>query len=81
MRAKHRKRYPYLEVGDKVRIYKKKKKDGFEKERVPRWSPEIYKVSSIEVFQGQNFYKLEDSDGDAVQRRYARFELLRVTDD
>jgi hypothetical protein len=36
---------PPLKVGDKVKIYKKKKT--FDKERVPVWSPEIYTITEI----------------------------------
>ena len=36
---------PPLKVGDKVKIYKKKKT--FDKERVPVWSPEVYTITKI----------------------------------
>jgi hypothetical protein len=51
-------KYPDIHVGDKVRIYGKKNK--LDKERVPVWSHETYKVKNItgKVF-GQSYYELE----------------------
>ena len=51
-------KYPDIHVGDKVRIYGKKNK--LDKERVPVWSRETYKVKNItgKVF-GQSYYELE----------------------
>jgi len=47
-------KYPPIEVNDKVRIYKKKGK--FDKERVPVWSENTFNVDKIETSQGQKFY-------------------------
>ena len=83
LKAKHNRKYPELSVGDSVRIFEKRKK-GFEKERKPLWSSEIYTIVSTEPYMGQTFYKLKprgSDDGDTVTRRYSRFELLKVSDD
>ena len=47
-------KYPPIEVNDKVRIYKKKGK--FDKERVPVWSENSFNVDKIETSQGHKFY-------------------------
>ena len=83
LKAKHDRKYPELSVGDSVRIFEKRK-PGFERERKPLWSSEIFAVVSTEAFLGQTFYKLKlrgDADTDAVTRRHSRFELLKVSDD
>jgi len=83
LKAKHNRKYPELSVGDKVRIFEKRKQ-GFEKERTPLWSSEIYTIASTEQYMGQTFYKLnfkDDSGEHTVTRRYSRFELLKVSDD
>ena len=54
MGRKTTRKYPPVEVNDKVRIYTKKGK--FDKERVPVWSGVTYNVDKIEVSQGQKFY-------------------------
>ena len=54
---KHTRRYPEVTVGDYVKIYIKK--DKLDKERIPVWSKEKFKVESINESMGQDFYKLE----------------------
>ena len=53
-------RYPDIEVGDTVRIFKKK--DKLDKERVSNWSSKKYKVKDIKESMNQNFYELEGYD-------------------
>ena len=53
-------KYPPIEVNDKVRIYKKKGK--FDKERVPVWSENTFNVDKIEESQGQKFYYVAGRD-------------------
>lgn len=72
MKAKHNRKYTTIEVGDRVRIYKKKKL-GFQKERTPLWSELTYEIESVDYFMGNPFYKLKGLD-----RSYARFEILKV---
>ena len=82
LKAKHQRKYSDLAVGDKVRIFEKRKPG--DKERKPLWSTEIFTVSSTEEYMGQTFYKLKfrgDTDEDNLSRRYSRFELLKVSDD
>ena len=72
MKAKRDRKYPEIDVGDRVKIYKKKK-PGFQKERVSVWSAISYTVKQIETFMGQSFYHLE-----GMGRTFTRHELLRV---
>jgi len=69
-RVKKRK-YPEVEEGDEVRVYTKKK--NFQKERVPIWSENKYKVSKIDVSHGQRFYFLEGRE-----RPLMRHEILLI---
>ena len=52
-----KRKYPEINVGDSVRIYTKKK--NFQKERVPVWSDNVYKVDEITENFKQQFYHLE----------------------
>jgi hypothetical protein len=67
-RVKKRK-YPDVSIGDYIRIYTKKK--NFQKERIPVWSNNKYKVIKIEQSHGQNFYHIEGRD-----RSLLRHEIL-----
>ena len=49
--------YPNINIGDFVKVYKKK--DELDKERKSLWSKENYKVEGITESMGQKFYKLE----------------------
>ena len=69
-RVKKRK-YPDINVGDSVRIYTKKK--NFQKERVPVWSENKYKVEDITENFNQKFYHIEGRD-----RPLLRHEILLV---
>ena len=71
LRARHNRRYPELSVGDKVKIYIKKKR--FEKERVSVWSKEMYKVERIDDLQGQYLYKTSSD-----VKPFMRHELLKI---
>ena len=48
--------YPPVNVGDTVKVFKKK--DKMDKENVSTWRTENYKVESIEESHGQKFYTL-----------------------
>ena len=69
-RVKKRK-YTDIHVGDSVRIYTKKK--NFQKERVPVWSENKYKVEDITENFNQQFYHIEGRD-----RPLLRHEILLV---
>jgi hypothetical protein len=71
IRALKNRKYPLLNVGDKVKIMRKKKID--EKERTSNWSVEVFEVSSIVESLGQKYYKIE-----GVDRDYTRAEVLKV---
>ena len=68
---KSSRKYPLLEVGDKVNIYRKRKTG--EKQQVSLWSDNAYEVSEISELHGQNYYKLNGLD-----KLYLRFELLKI---
>ena len=55
-KAKHKRIYPLVSVGDSVKIYRKKK--NFEKEHVSVWTDQIYKVDRIDEENHQKFYHL-----------------------
>ena len=52
----HRK-YPEVEVGDKVRVFKSK--DVISKENVAVWSPTLHKVVRIQETHGQKVYTVD----------------------
>lgn len=68
----NKRRYPDISVNDTVRVYTKKK--NFQKERVPVWSENKYKVIKIDRSHGQNFYYIEGRD-----KALMRHEILKVT--
>ena len=71
LHAKKKRKYPDINVGDYVRVYQKKKI--FDKERVPRWTTETYKVDNISEDFGQKFYKVAD-----WTKPFIRHEILKV---
>ena len=71
LHAKKKRKYPDINVGDSVRVYQKKKI--FDKERVPRWTAETYKVENITEDFGRKFYKVED-----WTKPFIRHEILKV---
>ena len=71
MKGKKNRIYPELDVGDEVKIFRKRKPN--EKERVGNYSQKIYTIENIENKLGQNYYRVEGNN-----RQYLRFELLKV---
>ncbi len=71
LKARHSRKYEKIEVGSKVKLYRKKK--NFEKERTSSWSVATYTVEAIKESLGQIFYKLQGVDKLAM-----RSELLLV---
>ena len=69
--ASRTRKYPLIEIGDRVKIYRKRKVG--EKERVSVWKPEIEEVERIEKKVNQTMFY---SKGD--KRPYLRFELLKL---
>ena len=64
--------YPNVNVGDMVKLFKKK--DKLDKERVSNWTKESYKVESINESMNQQFYKLEGRP-----KQVMRSEILLVS--
>lgn len=71
LNKKHTRIYPHLDIGSKVKIYRKKKVN--EKERHSTWSDNVYEIEKITESLGQHYFKLKGLD-----RFYLRNELLKV---
>ena len=71
MKGKKNRVYPELDVGDEVKIFRKRKPN--EKERVGNYSQNMYTIENIENKLGQNYYRVEGNS-----RQYLRIELLKV---
>jgi hypothetical protein len=69
LKRKNNRIYPNVNVGDMVKVYKKK--DKLDKERLSLWSKEVYRVERIDESMGQKFYKLEGK-----QKALMRGEIL-----
>ena len=63
--------YPIIEIGDKVKIYKKN--DKLDKENKPVWLNGIHRVEEITKKFGQKFYKVS-----GVPKLLMRAELLKI---
>jgi hypothetical protein len=71
LNKKTSRKYPPLEVNDRVKIYRKRKTG--EKQQVSLWSDNSYEVIGITKSHGQDYYKLNGLD-----KQYLRFELLKI---
>ena len=71
LHAKHDRLYPDINVGDKVKIYTKKKI--FDKQHKSVWSDDSYNVDSVVLSHGQKFYKT-----DASVKPFMRHEILKL---
>ena len=69
MNATKTRKYPDLEKGDKVKIFRKK--DKLDKERASNWSANSYSIDDIKTVLGQKHYYIKG-------RGYLRHELLKV---
>ena len=70
LHAKHSRKYPVINIGDNVRIYKKRKL--FDKSHVSKWTDQSYKVEDITRSHGITFYKTT-----ARERPFLRHEILK----
>ena len=61
----------FLKIGDKVKIYRKKKTG--EKGHTSYWSEDSYELEEITRSLGQPYFKVK-----GLERRYLRSELLKV---
>ena len=68
---KSSRKYPPLDVGDHVKIYRKRKAG--EKQQVSLWSDNKYIVEAVTKSHGQDYYKLT-----GLTKQYLRFELLKI---
>ena len=71
MNAKRNRVYPELDVGDEVKIFRKRKPN--EKERVGNFNQNAYAIERIDAKLEQGYYFVE-----GVDQAYLRFELLKV---
>jgi hypothetical protein len=73
-RAKHERHYEPIQVGDKVRVFRKRKRVG-EKEDVLKWSKNAFEVVRIEKdpVAGNLFYLAGNGD-----KPFLRGQILKV---
>ena len=71
MKAKRNRVYPDLNVGNGVKIFRKRRPN--EKERVGNYTKQIYKIAKTEKKSGQEYYYIENYDSG-----FLRHELLKV---
>jgi len=71
VKKKHTRIYPMLEIGDKVKILRKKQTG--EKERTSHFSTDSYELVSISESHGLKYFKVENN-----KREYLRNELLKI---
>jgi hypothetical protein len=76
MKKVRKRLYPDIEVGDYVRLYRKK--DKLDKERKSLWSTEKYKVLEITESMRQKLYTIDKKDN-GREPTYVRSELLLVS--
>jgi transposase InsO family protein len=69
--SNYTRKYPPVKVGDKVRVFKKRR--DFAKERVSIWEPDDRTVEEITHFNNQPFYKV-----DGKHHQYSRSEILLI---
>ena len=70
LKAKHNRKYPEINIGDRVFIYMKRKAN--QKSHVPLWSDVSYEVEGISTAHGMTFYKTTARD-----KPFLRHELLK----
>ena len=70
VKAKHNRRYPDINIGDKVFIYMKRQ--AHQKSHVSLWSDVSYEVEDISTAHGISFYKTTARD-----KPFLRHELLK----
>ena len=71
LQASFTRKYPELEIGSNVKIYKQKTLG--QKERVSRFNLAMFTVTNITEQHGQKYYNVEGKD-----RLCSRVELLKV---
>ena len=71
LKKRHDRIYPMVEIGDKVKIFRKKLPG--EKERTAVWGNEHYSIVGISKEHGQNYYKLAGKE-----KTYLRNEMLKI---
>ena len=71
--AKYKRKYPNINIGDRVRLYKKK--DKMDKERVGVWTKDSYEVEDIKESEGQKLYKIKGRE-----RLFIRADILLIND-
>ena len=71
LHRKSTRKYPEVNVGDRVKVYKEKKP--FSKEHVSVWDKKVHTVEGITTSMNQKYYKLSDS-----KRPLLRHEILKI---
>ena len=70
LKAQFKRKYPELEEGDEVNIFKKGRKYGEHKEYVSKWTIQTYKIEKIEQDKQTHYYLQGQS------KPFLRHELL-----
>ena len=71
LHRRHTRKYPIIEIGDNVNIYKKK--DKFDKENKSVWLNGSHRVEEITKKFGQKFYRVS-----GFSKLLMRSELLKI---
>ena len=72
LHRKSTRKYPEVQIGNKVKIYTKKKQ--FDKEHVPVWSKTTHIVEDITTSMNQKYFKVSE-----FRRPLLRHEILLIT--
>lgn len=72
----NKRKYPDINIGDNVKVYKKK--DKLDKEHISTWSSNKYKVENITENFGQKYYHLEGYTQNGRKVSLLRHEILLV---
>ena len=70
----NKRKYPEIQIGNYVKVYRKK--DKLDKEHVPVWSTIKYKVENITQSFGQDVYHLEGYTQNGKKVGLLRHEIL-----
>ena len=77
-KTEERKKVPRFQVGDQVRISKKKKT--FEKGFTPNWTEEVFTISSVKSTKPPT-YSIQDMKGDHIEGSFYEAELQKTAQD
>ena len=77
MHHKRDRKYPPLQVGDKVKVYVQKQDLARKKEIVPHWTKQEFTISAITFEDDREYYTVNPKPVN-LKAKYMRHELLQV---